>query len=307
MSSTTQEPNLRPGAHSDPQGIPARVRPRFDPDSAHPGFHDLVYRARRDAIADLAWDHLDARHRFAAQGKLLEESAIEPRVPLVVYSDEEHALWRYLSGKLRGLAARRAARELIAASDVLDLPSEQVPQLRFVGDELHARAGIRMEPVPGLVEVEPFFAALADGVFLSTQYLRHPSRPDYTPEPDMVHELVGHAATLSIPRVAALHRRLGAFPMTAPPKKLTKFERLYWFTFEFGVVEEEGELRAVGAGLLSSAQELEFFDRDAVLAPWDVAQILATEYDTQRAQDRLFFARSFTALLDGFEAALDRV
>ena len=94
-----------------------------------------------------------------------------------------------------------------------------------------------MVPVEGLVAPRRFFSLLRDGVFNATQYVRHPSRPFYTPEPDVIHELVGHAATLAHPRLAAINRKFGEAAAIGDRRLLTRIERVYWFTLEFGVCE----------------------------------------------------------------------
>ena len=153
-----------------------------------------------------------------------------------------------------------------------------------------------MEPVPGLVEARAFLQALSEGVFLSTQYVRHPSRPDYTPEPDVIHELVGHAASLAVPEVAALNRAFGAAARGASAERMLELERLYWWTLEFGAVLEQGRPRALGAGLLSSAQELGRLQRVGVEA-WSPERLARTPYDPTQLQPALYVAPSWEHLV----------
>ena len=96
--------------------------------------------------------------------------------------------------------------------------------------------GFRLEPVPGLVPTRTFYGALAERRFLSTQYMRHHSVPFYTPEPDIVHELVGHANMLASPMFAALYQAAGQASRRArTDAALEFFSRVFWFTLEFGV------------------------------------------------------------------------
>lgn len=250
----------------------------LDPD--HPGFRDPVYRARRNAIARIALDHRTG----------------DP-VPLAPYTDEENAVWRMINDELADLHVRRVCSEVRELQDVLPLPTDRVPQLAELNPRLHAASGFRMEPVAGLVSARTFVRYLGRKVFLSTQYIRHHSRPHYTPEPDIVHELVGHAATLVHPGIAEANRLLGEAADVADDVEMRRIENVYWYTMEFGLVHEGSEVKAFGAGLLSSVGELGAFDRSATIRPWDLDAIADTSYDPTRYQDVLFAAPSFTRLL----------
>ena len=158
--------------------------------------------------------------------------------------------------------------------------------------------GFRLEPVPGLVPTRTFYGALAERRFLSTQYMRHHSVPFYTPEPDIVHELVGHANMLASPMFAALYQAAGlASRRATTPAALEFFSRVFWFTLEFGVLWEGGELRTYGAGLLSSFGELEVF-RDAQTRPLDIAAMGTLDYDITQYQPVLFAGSSFNEVVD---------
>ena len=118
--------------------------------------------------------------------------------------------------------------------------------------------GFRQEPVGGLVHPKTFHTALANKVFLSTQYIRHSSRPFYTPEPDVVHELVGHTAMLGVPEWAELNVLFGKADMrTESEAAINRLGSVYWYVLEFGACRENGEVKAVGPGLLSSFGEME--------------------------------------------------
>jgi phenylalanine-4-hydroxylase len=136
-------------------------------------------------------------------------------------------------------------------------------------------------------------------VFLCTQYIRHHSTPLYTPEPDVVHEIVGHGVTLASPPLAELNRLFGkAVKRTTSSEALEKLSRVYWFTIEFGVLREAGEVKAYGTGLLSSAGELEEM-HDAELRPFDLEAASRCAYDPTHFQPVLFCAESFQAMHEG--------
>ncbi len=259
-------------------------------DRDHPGFRDQQYRARRNTIARLA----------------LEYRPGDP-VPTVPYTKQEHRVWRRVWKKLGRLHRRRACKEYLDALELIELDKTTIPQLAEVNESLSRCSGFRMEPVAGLILAKGFLRRLRDGVFLSTQYIRHHSRPFYTPEPDIVHELVGHAATLAHRHFAMLSRAFGeAVRRTEDPDLLLALERLYWFTLEFGVALEEDEPKAYGAGLLSSYGELGRYHKHARLLPLDIERVIATPYDPTQYQATLFVAPSFLAMVTTVLRWLDR-
>jgi phenylalanine-4-hydroxylase len=260
----------------------------LDPD--HPGFRDAAYRARRNAIARLALSY--------QQG--------DP-APHVDYLPEEQAVWRRVWEELAPLHSTRATRAYHEALELVPIDRQTVPQLREVNALLGKASGFSMLPVAGLVSHRAFLGFMGKSVFLSTQYMRHPSVPLYTPEPDVVHELVGHAATLGHATFAAMNQAFGRAAARVTDANLEKVGRIYWFTMEFGVVRERGEPMAYGAGLLSSFGELGRFRTAAELRPIDFEEMGARAYDPTRYQDVLYvvgepFADFGKRLVDYLEA-----
>jgi phenylalanine-4-hydroxylase len=257
-------------------------------DADHPGHADAAYRERRAAIAEVARTHVPGQP-----------------IPDVIYTAEEDEVWRVVSTELAAKHRQYACAEVIGAADRLVLPAGRVPQLREVDARVCELTGFHFRPVAGLVPAVDFYAALADRTFLSTQYIRHHSSPRYTPEPDVVHEIVGHATMLSSPVFASLYEKAGRASLRATdPAARDFFSRVFWFTLEFGVVREDGEARAYGAGLLSSFGEIEAF-RDAELHPWDIEAMGTTRYDISHYQPVLFEAPSFDRLVRDLGAFFD--
>ncbi len=241
---------------------------------------DAVYAQRRSDIA------------LAARGPDAEPLDVD-------YLKIEDDTWRYAHGELLSRWRQFAAPEIMAASEHLGLPTERVPQLREVTDRLARRTGFRFRAVPGLVPVDEFFGALADGIFLSTQYVRHPSSPLYTPEPDVLHEVLGHATCLADPHLAMLHRAAGAAMTRVELAESRQFlADVFWFTAEFGVLTSPTGPLAYGAGLLSSAGELDWFRSQAVFRPIDIAAMGTLPYDIDSYQPVLFTAASLAEVTD---------
>src|SRR4030095_11830481 len=156
---------------------------QLDPD--HPGFRDPDYRRRRNQIAQIAMNYHPG----------------DP-IPDAPYTNEEHQVWSVIWRALRPAHQQHACAEYLKAIEQLSFSDDRIPQLREVNERVQAISGFRLEPVAGLVQPRVFLENLADGVFLCTQYIRHHSTPLYTPEPDVVHEIVGHGVTLACPQLA---------------------------------------------------------------------------------------------------------
>jgi phenylalanine-4-hydroxylase len=257
----------------------------------HPGFNDPAYRERRNEIATAAtlW------------------SPGEP-IPRIAYTEVENEIWRTVSRELRTKHAKYACREYLRAKAALGLPEDRVPQLDEVTARLQPLTGFEYHPAAGLVPLREFYGSLADRVFHSTQYVRHPSEPLYTPEPDIVHEVIGHGNMLASPQFAELKRLAGDAARRVQTEEALQFiADVFWFTLEFGVVWEDGEQRAYGAGILSSYGEIEEF-RAMEIRPLDIKAMATVEYDITSYQPVLFGAASFGELEDvvgGFFTTVD--
>ncbi len=251
----------------------------------HPGAADPVYLARRGEIARAALDWTPGTP-----------------APHVAYTEREHAVWRTVCRELAVKHRILAHSAYLEAWDRLALPTDRVPRL----DEVDC--DFRFVPAPGLVPILAFYGSLADRVFHSTQYLRHPSEPLYTPEPDLVHEVIGHGVALAAPPFAELHRLTGEAARRVQTRDALDFlAKVFWFTCEFGVIMEAGELRCYGAGLLSSYGEIDEF-RSADVRPLDFHAMGTATYDITRYQPILYRAESLEHLMDavgGFFAGFD--
>ncbi len=263
---------VRPLTEGSPELVP------LDPD--HPGFRDPVYRARRNAIARLAGDY----------------AAGDP-APTVSYTDEEHAVWKHVRELLDPRHRDFACAEYLECLDAVALDRTRIPQLEDVNARIRPLTGFRMLPVAGLVTARAFLSFLADRIFLATQYIRHASRPLYTPEPDVIHELVGHAASFAHPLYGSLSAHFGRAARVASDGDIERIACLYWFTLEFGAAIEDGIPKAYGAGLLSSVGEMDRLP-EAELRRFDCRTMADTPYDPTDFQPFYFIAPSFGAMYE---------
>ncbi len=247
----------------------------------HPGFADPEYRSRRDALATLAsrWTPGDP-------------------LPVADYTDAEHEVWRVVSEALVDKHRTYACQEFLDGKEALGLPTDHLPQLAQVSELLSPLTGYTYRPAAGLVPLRDFYGALEDRAFWSTQYVRHHSVPLYTPEPDVLHEVVGHGNTLADPRFTRLYEAAGRATNRVETDEALQFiSKVFWFTLEFGVVKQDGELKAYGAGILSSPGEIEEF-RGMTIKPLDVVAMGTTDYDITVYQDLLYAAESFDQVTD---------
>ena len=256
----------------------------------HPGVGDPIYRARRNAIAALA----------------LAWTPGEP-IPHAEYTAEEQEVWRQVCRELAVLHETHACREYREGAERIQLPADHIPQLDEVTAAVEPLTGFRYVPAAGLVPLRDFYGSLADSLFHSTQYIRHYSVPLYTPEPDVIHEVVGHANCLASDRFARLYRSAGeAARRVTTPQALEFVSKVFWFSLEFGVVREEGSVRTYGAGLLSSYGEIQEIAR-ADLRPLDIARMGVQTYDITHYQPLLFCAESFDEIEDVVGVFFDTV
>jgi phenylalanine-4-hydroxylase len=268
----------------DPAAAPEIIQLQFN----HPANDDREYQLRRSRITDVARGHRDG----------------DP-VPRVEYTAAEHEVWRAMLAALEGPHARFACRRFREAWAALGLDPQRVPQLADVNATLGPRTGFRMSPVTGFVSPRSFFDQLARGVFLSTQYVRHAGSPLFSPDPDVLHEIIGHAPTLLDPRFAELNRLFGRTARRVDEARLQDVIRMHWFTLETGIAMEDGRPRVFGAAILSSPQEMEHALARATLRPFDIAEIVATPFEPTILQDLLFVTDGVDTMIGTVSAWLE--
>lgn len=229
-------------------------------------------------------------------------------VPFITYSAAEHELWHNVFGRLSSLHDDLACKQYRLSARRVALPTDHVPQLPTVSARLLPLTGFRLVPAAGVVPSRQFYGPFADGIFQATQYLRPISALFHSPEPDVIHELVGHAAMLADPEFAALYRWFGAATRaaTGSDEAMDALAKLFWFSLEAGVLIENGEPYACGAAILSSVAELESF-RHIELREFRVDEIVVHDFDDKDCQPVLFVADSVEHMTSELNKFLDSV
>jgi phenylalanine-4-hydroxylase len=248
----------------------------------HPGANDPAYRERRDYIASLS-------KKFRETGVITD----------VDYTEEEQAIWRHVAGRLEEAHARRANEFYLQAKKDLGISNYRIPQLTEMNRRLRELTNFRLAPIEGLVDTRAFLSWLSYRTMLSTQYIRHHSKPEYTPEPDIVHESIGHIPMFTNPDFADFSQFIGHGARIATDDQIEKLGRLYWYTVEFGLIEEGGDIKAYGAGLLSSYGELEHaFSDEVERRPFDLDEVINHDYTYSDMQPVLYVVPSYGFLKD---------
>jgi len=261
--------------------ILTKMEPELDMN--HPGWSDKEYRARRKMIADVSFNYKHGE-----------------KIPRIDYTKDEIATWDAVYSKVFELLPGRAStvhrKYLQLMEKECGFGLGKIPQLEDVSCFLKKSSGFSLRPAAGLLTARDFLASLAFRVFQCTQYVRHHTSPHYSPEPDVLHELIGHAPIFADPGFAQFSQEIGLASLGASDEEIEKLATVYWFTVEFGLCKEDGDVRAYGAGLLSSYGELlHSLSRKPSIEyrPFDPASASVQEYDDQAYQDIYYIAESF--------------
>ena len=218
------------------------------------------------------------------------------------YTAGEHDVWRTLYARMAELLPGRAADEFLTGLAALGLNRERIPALADVSRRLQAATGWRIARTPGLLDAHDFFSHLARRIFPCTDYIRGRDELDYTPAPDCFHDIFGHTPMIVHPRFADFYQKIGQAALACrDPAVEEGLTRIYWFTVEFGLVQNPGGLRIYGNGIISSSGEtLHSLTPAATKRPFVPEETAKQAYDIWHFQNVLWVVESFDHLESEF-------
>jgi len=224
------------------------------------------------------------------------------------YTAADSQVWSALYTRQFQAIASHAYRHFGTGILQLGLSADQIPELTRLNERLLALTGWKIYAVPGLIPNRSFFKLMVFRRFGATTWLRTKEQLDYLQEPDLFHDIFGHIPLLADPIIADYLVGLAriAERYIDQEEVVEQIARLYWYTIEFGLVQEGKDTRIYGAGILSSIGETAFaLSPAANRQPFDLEQILETPYSKDKFQEVYFVLDSMEQLI-GIPAALDR-
>jgi phenylalanine-4-hydroxylase len=235
--------------------------------------------------------------------KLEEAPPIGDEIEYPDYENEDHETWQMLVERQMEQLPGRACDAYMRGQDVLGLEADRIPSLADLSARLNDATDWSVANVPGLIHEKDFFTLLAERKFPSTNYVRPQEELDYTPAPDCFHDIFGHMPMLTQPDFADFYQLFGQAALNAEGADRPRLERLHWFTVEFGLIQEGGEQRIFGAGIVSSNEEVTHaLSDDVTVHPFDPKHIVEKDdYEVYNLQEELFVLDSFEQLVEGFK------
>jgi len=252
----------------------------------HPSFADPVYRQRRIDIGKSSLDY-----------------KMGTPIPYLKYKPEENKTWEYIFKTLRPLQEKYMCdsfnKSFEKMVDTGIVKPNEIPQLQDLNEYLIKETNFRLKPVPGILSQREFLNALGLRVFCCTQFIRHHTMPEYTPEPDIIHELLGHVATFSDPDFCDLSQQIGLQSCGTSEENIKKLGAVFWYTVEFGVCKQDNGLKVYGAGIGASIKEIKYFGEGKMeLRPFNPFEELNLDLQLQNLQPRYYVTESFKDACD---------
>ena len=218
------------------------------------------------------------------------------------YSESDHESWRLLFHRQMEFLPGRVCEEYLTGCEKLKFTPDKIPALKDLSSVFKKTTGWKIARVPGLIDEQDFFELLRRSVFPSTDYIRGKNELDYTPAPDLFHDMFGHMPLLTDPNFASFYKMFGEAAFNAKGIQRKWIETFHWFTVEFGLINKPNGLKIYGAGIISSLGEVQHALSDKVkVKTFDVDKIINQPYDVWHLQPVLFAIDSFELLETEFK------
>jgi len=225
------------------------------------------------------------------------------------YTPEQHATWAELVGRRMPQLREHACREYLDGFEQIGLREDLLPDLSAVSARLAPRTGWESTPVSGFLPADAFFAMLAARMFPTTTWLRSRESMEYTPEPDIFHDVFGHVPMHAHPVFADFLEHYGKVCAgLTDAEDLERMGRLFWFTVEFGLIRQDGGVKVYGSGLISSHGECSrVIAGGSEVKDFDLDAVLEQRFDTGAMQPVLYAVESFEQIYDAAKLAERRL
>src|ERR1700758_3696364 len=221
------------------------------------------------------------------------------------YTDEQHGVWAELVGRVLPEVEKHAAQEYLDGFRIIGLQRDRLPRLAAVSARLEPRTGWNPTPVSGFLPAPAFFEMLAARRFPTTTWLRSRESLEYTPEPDIFHDVFGHVPMHSHRVFADFLQHYGSVCARIEDQELLEqLGRLFWYTVEFGLIRQEGAIKVYGSGVISSHRECtNVIEGGCEVRDFELEEVLRTPVRVDRIHSVLFAIESFDQLYEAMHAA----
>jgi len=222
------------------------------------------------------------------------------RQDYVAYTNEQHAVWAELVERVYPELEKHAAREYLEGFEIIGLQRDCLPHLGSISARLESRTGWNSTPVSGFLPAPAFFEMLATRRFPTTTWLRSRDSLEYTPEPDIFHDVFGHVPMHAHAVFAGFLEHYGRVcAATTDETLLEKLGRLFWYTVEFGVIRQGGEVKVYGSGIISSHGECRnVISGHCAIRDFSLDEVLQTPVKVDELHKLLFAVESFEQIYD---------
>src|ERR1700722_2532881 len=231
-----------------------------------------------------------------AQGRLNVAAPFLIEQDWNAYTPEKHAVWAELVSRRMPQLREHACHEYLDGFEQIGLREDRLPDLKSVSGRLAPRTGWSSTPVSGFLPADAFFEMLAARMFPTTTWLRARESMDYTPEPDIFHDVFGHVPMHAHPVFADFLEHYGKVcaAVIDRPEALERLGRLFWFTVEFGLIRQQGEIKVYGSGLISSHGECtRVLAGGCEIKDFNLEAVMNQEMQTSEMQPVLYAVESF--------------
>jgi len=218
------------------------------------------------------------------------------------YPESDHETWRFLFHRQMEFLPGRVCDEYLQGCEKLKFTPDKIPALKDLSAVFKKTTGWKIARVPGLIDEQDFFELLRRRVFPSTDYIRGKNELDYTPAPDLFHDMFGHMPLLTDPDFASFYKMFGEAAFNAKGVQRKWIETFHWFTVEFGLINKSDGMKIYGAGIISSLGEVQHaLSKEVEVKAFDVNNLINQTYDVWHLQPILFAIDSFEQLENEFK------